>query len=56
MSIESSTTQEPSQQQKLRIELKEWEKGFAAANGGRKAGREDIKKEPEIGISYLSLS
>lgn len=33
----------------LRIELKGWEKSFAAANGGRKAGREDIKQHPEIG-------
>lgn len=35
--------------QKLRLELKEWEKSFAAANGGKKAGREDIKQHPEIG-------
>ena len=55
MSTESSTTHESSHQQKLRLELKEWEKGFAAANGGRKAGREDIKKEPEIGISLPTL-
>ena len=39
--------------QKLRLELKEWEKSFAAANGGRKAGREDIKQQPEIGILNL---
>jgi hypothetical protein len=34
----------------LRQELKEWEKTFAAANGGRKAGRDDIKKDAVIGI------
>jgi len=32
----------------LRHELKAWEKSFAAANGGRKAGREDIKKDVKI--------
>lgn len=35
--------------QKLRLELKEWEKAFATANGGKKAGREDIKQHPDIG-------
>ena len=35
--------------QKLKLELKEWEKCFAAAHGGRKAGREDIKQNPDIG-------
>ena len=34
----------------LRGELKAWEKAFANANEGRKAGREDIKKDPEIGM------
>lgn len=33
----------------LRAELKEWERQFAAANGGKKAGRGDIKNAPEIG-------
>jgi hypothetical protein len=37
------------QASKLRIELKAWENTFAAANNGRKAGREDIKQHPEIG-------
>lgn len=32
----------------LRYELKVWEKSFATANGGRKAGREDIKKDATI--------
>ena len=34
---------------KLKLELKQWEKAFAAANGGKKAGREDIKQHPQIG-------
>lgn len=33
----------------VRQELKIWEKEFAAANGGRKAGRDDIKQNPHIG-------
>lgn len=35
----------------LRAELKQWEKTFAEANRGRKAGRGDIKKDPAIGNS-----
>jgi len=34
----------------LRLELKAWEKEFAAANEGRKASRDDIKKNLEIGM------
>lgn len=34
----------------LRLQLKAWEKSFAAANQGRKAERDDIKRHPEIGI------
>lgn len=34
----------------LRAELKEWERNFSAANGGRRAGREDIKKDAAIGV------
>lgn len=34
----------------LRAELKEWERAFAAANGGKRASREDIKKHPDIGM------
>lgn len=37
----------------LRAELKQWERDFAAAHGGRKAGREDIKMVPEIGILII---
>jgi hypothetical protein len=39
----------------LRAELKEWERGFAAANGGKKAERGDIKKVPEIGTSNCAF-
>ena len=38
------------QSSKLRKELKEWERGFSAAHEGRKAGREDIKQHPDIGL------
>lgn len=34
----------------IRLELKRWEAEFAAANGGRKAGREDIKNDATIGV------
>lgn len=34
----------------LRNELKEWERVFAKNNGGRKAGREDIKRDANIGM------
>ncbi|KAJ5111240.1 hypothetical protein N7532_001775 [Penicillium argentinense] len=36
----------------VRTELKAWEKEFAAANGGRKAGREDIKQNEYIAAKY----
>ncbi|KAN0078679.1 DNA replication/checkpoint protein [Elaphomyces granulatus] len=36
----------------LRAELKQWEKTFAEANRGRKAGRGDIKKDPAIAAKY----
>lgn len=36
----------------LRAELKEWERAFAAANGGKKAGRQDIKGDPDIGSGF----
>ena len=32
----------------LRHELKTWEKSFAATNGGRKPGREDITNDATI--------
>ncbi|KAH1311885.1 DNA replication regulator sld2 [Aspergillus fumigatus] len=40
----------------LRAELKEWERAFAAQNGGRKAERKDIKKVPEIAAKYKEYS
>ncbi|KAH8693921.1 DNA replication/checkpoint protein [Talaromyces proteolyticus] len=36
----------------LRAELKQWEKLFSDANGGKKAGRQDIKQDPEIAAKY----
>ncbi|KAI9779107.1 MAG: DNA replication regulator sld2 [Peltula sp. TS41687] len=36
----------------LRAELKAWERRFSASNGGRKAGREDIKRDTEIASKY----
>jgi hypothetical protein len=35
----------------VRAELKVWEKEFATAHDGKKAGREDIKQRPDIGTS-----
>jgi len=40
----------------LRQELKVWEKEFVAANGGRKAGRDDIKKNAVIGMCTYTQS
>lgn len=39
----------------LRAELKEWERAFSAENGGRKAGREDIKKDQSIGLDFQPM-
>ncbi|KAF2747066.1 hypothetical protein M011DRAFT_467961 [Sporormia fimetaria CBS 119925] len=36
----------------LRLELKAWEKSFAATHDGRKAGREDIKADVVISSKY----
>ncbi|KAF2273917.1 uncharacterized protein EI97DRAFT_382413 [Westerdykella ornata] len=36
----------------LRLELKAWEKAFAAEHEGRKAGREDIKADATISAKY----
>lgn len=52
MSLEAALSQDV--QQTLRLELKAWENAFAAGNGGRKAGREDIKSAPEIGLAAFS--
>jgi len=37
----------------LRLELKIWEKDFASANNGKKASRDDIKNNPEIGMPLV---
>ncbi|KAF7591150.1 DNA replication regulator sld2 [Aspergillus hancockii] len=41
---------------RVRAELKEWERAFAAANEGRKAERSDIKKAPGIAAKYKEYS
>jgi hypothetical protein len=57
--IESSLGATPdtmaSRLQKLRTELKQWEKAFALANDGRKAGRDDIKQDVQIGMSIVVI-
>ncbi|CAI7577154.1 unnamed protein product [Penicillium glandicola] len=40
----------------VRAELKTWEKAFASANGGRKAGRDDIKQNVDIAAKYKEYS
>lgn len=45
----NSRTEVTDQAVNLRAELKVWEKEFASSHGGKKAGREDIKQNPEIG-------
>ncbi|OAX78533.1 hypothetical protein ACJ72_07160 [Emergomyces africanus] len=40
----------------LRAELKEWERSFSIANGGRKPGRDDIKNNPAISAKYKAYS
>uniref|UniRef100_A0A093VHH7 DNA replication regulator SLD2 n=1 Tax=Talaromyces marneffei PM1 TaxID=1077442 RepID=A0A093VHH7_TALMA len=46
------STADANQLNTLRVELKQWEKAFADANGGRKAGRHDIKQDPSIAAKY----
>ncbi|RAO66921.1 uncharacterized protein BHQ10_002933 [Talaromyces amestolkiae] len=46
------STADATQLNTLRVELKLWEKAFADANGGRKAGRHDIKQDPSIAAKY----
>ncbi|MCJ1403378.1 DNA replication regulator sld2 [Xylographa trunciseda] len=59
---QTSTTESPkslelsTEAQTLRAELKGWETSFAAANSGRKAGREDIKQHPEIAQKYKAYN
>lgn len=53
----SNSPENAPQSAMLRAELKEWERAFAAANGGRKADRSDIKQDPSIGMnSYFFVS
>ncbi|KAJ5510471.1 DNA replication/checkpoint protein [Penicillium expansum] len=40
----------------VRAELKTWEKAFSSANGGRKAGRDDIKQNADIAAKYKEYS
>ncbi|KGO74599.1 DNA replication/checkpoint protein [Penicillium italicum] len=40
----------------VRAELKTWEKAFSSANGGRKAGRDDIKQNVDIAAKYKEYS
>ena len=49
MSIPAPVSARDEQIAALRQELKAWEKAFATANDGRKAGRGDIKKDAVIG-------
>ncbi|RDW84911.1 hypothetical protein BP6252_02501 [Coleophoma cylindrospora] len=36
----------------IRSELKAWEREFAAANGGQKPGKDDVKRNPGIDLKY----
>lgn len=40
---------------KLRQELKDWERAFAGAHGGRKPTREEVKKDANISESIPPL-
>jgi hypothetical protein len=53
-SVLNSSAEVAAQAVNLRADLKTWEKAFASANGGKKAGRDDIKQNPDIGRSSLS--
>ena len=53
-SVLSSSAEVAAQAVNVRADLKTWEKAFASANGGKKAGRDDIKQNPDIGRSSLS--
>jgi hypothetical protein len=52
--ILNSSAEVAAQAVNVRADLKTWEKAFASANGGKKAGRDDIKQNPDIGRSSLS--
>ncbi|KAJ5565998.1 hypothetical protein N7535_007636 [Penicillium sp. DV-2018c] len=50
--VQTSSAEVAAQAVNVRAELKKWEKAFASANGGRKAGRDDIKQDAEIAAKY----
>jgi hypothetical protein len=50
----NSSAEVAAQAVNVRADLKTWEKAFASANGGKKAGRDDIKQNPDIGRSSIS--
>lgn len=41
-----------SQSQKLRAELKSWETWWAKSHDGKKPGRDDIKRNADIGMVH----
>ncbi|KAJ5306161.1 hypothetical protein N7508_005176 [Penicillium antarcticum] len=52
----NSSTEVAAQAVHVRANLKTWEKAFASANGGKKAGRDDIKQNPDIAAKYKEYS
>ena len=53
---EKSRTSIESESLQLRVELKKWEADWAAAHGGKKPDRSDIKQNPEIGQCLLPFT
>ena len=41
---------------KIRQKLKSWEAAFAADNAGRKPSREDVKRNPDIGMQVSGVT
>ncbi|CAG8085509.1 unnamed protein product [Penicillium olsonii] len=56
MTALNSSADVAAQATNVRAELKVWEKAFASANGGKKAGRDDIKQNAEIAAKYKEYS
>jgi hypothetical protein len=52
----ASSVEVAAQAVNVRAELKVWEKAFASSNGGKKAGRDDIKQNAEIGRSSPGIT
>ncbi|OGE49642.1 hypothetical protein PENARI_c020G03018 [Penicillium arizonense] len=52
----NSSAEVAAQAVNVRADLKTWEKAFASANGGKKAGRDDIKQNPDIAAKYKEYS